>query len=340
MFSAVDTTADAKADSAPQAFPLVPAKMKAIAYDDYGGVDRLKLIELPSPAKFPGSVLIRVHAAGVNPIDGRLRRGEAKWILPGGFPRIPGYDVAGQVIEGDFEAGLQPGDRVLAFLNSMRGGGYAEYARCAVSGVAKIPSNLSYEEAAAIPLAGSTALQSLRDKGAIKREDRVLINGASGGVGSLAVQIAKDYGGRVTAVASGENEEFVRQLGADEYIDYQQYRFTQVGRSWQLIFDVAGTSSFWKSRRSLVKGGRFISTEPALPHFLASLITTMTTRRGRVILAKPNAGDLGELIALCQSGNLRVTIADVLPLASAAEAQHRLAAGGHRGKYVLRIPWH
>ena len=315
----------------------VPYMMKAVTYDEYGGADSLELTEIATPIRLPGSVIIQVHAAGVNPIDVRLRRGEAKWLLPGGFPRVPGYDVAGYVVEGDPGTGLRAGDRVLAFLDSMYGGGYAQYARCAVSGVAKIPVNMSFEKAAAIPLAGSTALQSLRDKASIKPGDRVLINGASGGVGAFAVQIAKANQAHVTAVASGKNEDFVRSLGADDFIDYQKQRFTRLGRSWQVIFDAAGKSSFWKSRRSLVKGGRFVSTEPGLGGLMTTMISKAFPRHGYVMLARSNADDLAELIGYHQSGQLNVTLADALPLDCAAQAQQRLEAGGHVGKYILEV---
>lgn len=316
---------------------VAPPTMQAVVYDAYGGADRLHTREISTPVRLPGSVLIRVHAAGVNPIDYRLRRGEAKWILPGGFPRVPGYDVAGEIAEGDPEAGLQSGDRVLGFLGSPYGGAYAQYARCAIAGVAKIPANLSFEQAAAIPLAGSTALQSLRDKGEITPGDRVLINGASGGVGAFAVQIAKAYGAQVTAVCSAKHAEFVRSIGADDFIDYQQQSFSQLGRTWDLVFDAAGKSSFWKARRALTRDGRYVSTEPNLVGALTGIVSKLLTRRSSVMLARPRASDLAELVSLHQAGKLSVTLAGVLPLDQAAQAHQQLESGGHCGKFVLKI---
>jgi NADPH2:quinone reductase len=166
-------------------------RMRAVLFDSYGEPDQLYEDSTSVPGRLPGSVVIRVRAAGVNPIDARLREGEGRWILPGRFPRIPGYDVAGEVVDGDRSAKLRKGDRVMAFLTNPYGGGYAQFARCAIDGVARIPDWLSFEEAAATPLAATTALQGLRDHGALKPGDRVLINGASGGVGVFAIQIAK-----------------------------------------------------------------------------------------------------------------------------------------------------
>ncbi len=296
---------------------FVPANMRAIVYDDYGDADQLHSQTLATPTRAPGTVLIRVHAASINPIDVRLRRGEAKWILPGGFPRVPGYDVAGVIAEGDPQAGLHPGDRVLGFLENIYGGGYAQYARCAVSGVAKIPEDMGFEQAAALPLAGTTALQSLRDKGSIKPGDRVLINGASGGVGALAVQVAKSLGAYVAGVASGKHEAFVRSLGADAFIDYEERRFTELGRGWQVIFDVAGTSSYWNARHVLMQDGRYVSLEPNLQGFASSLAANLLPQHGYVVLVHPCASDLVDLINLYQSGQLQVTLADVLPLEQA-----------------------
>lgn len=315
----------------------VPRTMRAIVYKRYGDPGCLQLAELKAPWRSPGSVVIRVHAAGVNPIDARLRSGEAKYLLPGGFPRVPGYDVAGQIVDAAGDTGVQVGDRVLAFLDKLYGGGYAEYAKSSVAGVAKIPDAMSYEEAAAIPLAGSTALQGLRDKGRIKSGNRVLINGASGGVGAFAVQIAKAYGAVVTGVASGEHREFVLELGADDYIDYQQEDFAASERKWDLVFDAAGKRSFRNVRPVLHRGGRYVTTEPSLHAMAVTLLTSFASRRSSTMLTRPKNEDLVELIRLYQSDQLGVTLADVIPLEHAAEAHRRLESGGHRGKYVLRV---
>jgi NADPH:quinone reductase-like Zn-dependent oxidoreductase len=311
--------------------------MSAIAYGRYGDADVLHPAMMPTPRVKQGEVLIRVHAASLNPIDYRIRRGEIKWLLPGGFPRIPGYDVAGRVVEERSDGRFSIGDRVFAFLENRLGGGYAEYAVCSVKSCAKMPEKMTYEEAAAIPLAGTTAIQSLRDHGKITPESRVLINGASGGVGAFAVQIAKSYHAHVTAVAGGSNQQFVQELGADEFIDYAKSDFTTMNRTWDLIFDAAGKSSYMAARAALNSDGRYVSTEPSVKGAFFSLVTKLLSKRGRVMLAKPRASDLEKLALLYDSGQLKVTVSDVFDLDDAAKAQRRLESGVERGKIVLRI---
>ncbi len=262
----------------------LPETMQAVVYEAYGTADVLRRREVSTPPPDPRRVTIRVNAAGVNPIDYRLRKGQAKWLLPGHFPRIPGYDVAGEIVLAPADSPLQPGMRVLAFLDNRYGGAYAEYACCGVDSVAVIPPSLSYEDAAALPLAGSTALQSLHTHGKLRRGERVLINGASGGVGAFAVQIAHADGAHVTGVASGANESFVRSLGADEFYDYRETDFTKSNQKWDLVFDAAGKSSYLKCRPVLNRGGRFVSTEPNVSGAMASLLTRLTSKRASIML--------------------------------------------------------
>lgn len=314
------------------------ASMRAITYDRYGGPEVLRLSQVERPADAPGHVQIRVAAAGVNPVDCRMRQGEMRLLLPGGFPRVPGYDVSGWVLRADEETGLRPGDRVLAMLDHVYGGGYAEQATCSNDSVVKIPDSLSFEEAAGLPLAGSTALQSLRNHGHLKTGDRVLINGASGGVGSLAVQIAKAFGGRVTGVASGRHRSFVQSLGADEFIDYEQEDFTGFkDRHWDIVFDAAGKSSYTACHSVLAEDGHFVSTEPSVQGLLVSLFTWPLSKSGRVMLARSRGDDLRQLVDLVHRGALRVVIDDLFPLEEAADAHRRLEQGGSIGKLVLRV---
>lgn len=310
--------------------------MKGVYYENYGPPEVLRYGDLPTPSAAGGQVRLRVVAASVNPIDWRLRSGEMRYLLPGGFPRVPGYDVAGYIHDGGESEGLSPGTRVMALLDSMFGGGYAEWAVCSVRSVAVIPDRMTFEEAAGLPLAGSTALQSLRDHGRIRTGDRVLINGASGAVGGFAVQIAKAYGAHVTGVASGESAEYVRSLGANDFIDYHVTDFTQADRHWDLVFDAAGKSGFRQARRVLEKHGRYVSTEPSMTGLMTSIATLATSQQGRVMLARSRSQDLEELIRLYSVDQLRVTVDDVLPLEEAADAQRRSESGKARGKVVLR----
>ncbi len=310
--------------------------MRAIIYKDYGGPDVLHLVELPASKPAKDEVVIRVLAAGVNPIDARLRAGEMKFLLPGGFPRIPGYDVAGVIEECSGNCTLPKGTRVMAFLDSKYGGAYAEFANCSESSLAAIPDSMSFEEASAMPLAASTALQSLRDHGQIKPQVEVLINGASGGVGSFAVQIAKAHGARVTGVASGKHETFVRSMGADDFIDYELQDFIDMDRRWHIIFDAAGKSTFSDARKVLTRNGTFVSTEPNLRGLIVSLVTWPCKQKGRVMLARSRADDLRELVRLYSAGLLQVSIAEVFSLEDATKAHEKLEKGGFCGKLVIR----
>ncbi|MCG6155927.1 NAD(P)-dependent alcohol dehydrogenase [Rubinisphaera margarita] len=311
--------------------------MRAVVYKDYGGPEVLELVERERPQPARDEVLIRVAAAGINPVDARLRSGEMKWLLPGGFPRIPGYDVAGVIEQVGSQANFQVGQRVLAFLDHVYGGGYAEYAVCTHSSVVEIPDSMTFDEAAALPLAGSTALQSLREYGHLKSGMTVLVNGASGGVGSLAVQIAVADGAVVTGVASSDHEDFVRSLGAAEFIDYRRHEFTSLKQSWDLVFDAAGKSSFKASRPVLAKDGTYVSTEPSLRGLVVSLTTLPLEKQGRVMLARSRKEDLSELVRLSVEGHLKIHVADSIPLSQASDAHAKIEKGGFCGKIVLNV---
>ncbi len=314
--------------------PIGPT-MRAIEYDHYGDASLLHVADHPVPRRLPGQLLIEVAASSVNPIDYRFRRGDLKGIIPFGFPRVPGYDVAGIVVETDSGCGFVEGERVMAFLDHTRGGALADYAVCAVSSAAKIPDSMPMEEAAAIPLAGTTALQSLRNHGKIKTGQSVLINGASGGVGMFAVQIAKSFGCHVDAIASGHNREFCMSLGADHFYDYEKDDFTKSTERWDIIFDVAGKAHYLNARAVLKDGGHFVSTEPNIEGMLVSILTWPLSKSGQVMLAVPSGDDLKELIRLYELGKLRVTIDSRFPFEQAADAHRRIESGVDHGKVVL-----
>jgi NADPH2:quinone reductase len=314
-----------------------PRTMQAIVFDDYGDASVLHSERIAVPKRTTGEVLIEVHATSVNPIDYRIRRGEMKGLLPGGFPRVPGYDVAGVVVDCEDGDPLNPGDRVMAFLRHARGGACAEFATCAIDAVAVLPMSMSMEVAAAIPLAGTTALQSLRDHGQMETGEHVLVNGASGGVGMFAVQIAKAYGCTVTAVASGRNEAFCRSLGADDFLDYEKVDFTKANEHWDIVFDAAGKSGYWDSRSVMNDGARYVSTEPDVQGMLMTVLTWPLSKSGTVMLAKPKASDLQELIRLHEAGQLNVTIDSRFEFAHVADAHRRIESGVDHGKVVITV---
>lgn len=309
--------------------------MQAVVYDQYGDASVLHSAERPRPERGSSEILIEVRAISVNPVDYRLRRGEMKGLIPFGFPRIPGYDVAGVVAECSADQAVEIGDRVMAFLSHTRGGASAEYATCGVDSVAKIPDKMPFDVAAAIPLAGTTALQSLRDHGALESGQRVLVNGASGGVGMFATQIAAARGAKVDAVASGANEEFCRSLGAERFFDYRQIDFTQLDERWDLVFDAAGKSTYRAARRVLKNPGRYVTTEPDLRGIAMTLLSWPLSKKGRAMLAKPRAADLEELISLWSAGNLETTIDRRFEWPNVADAHRRVEQGVDRGKVVI-----
>ena len=309
--------------------------MRAVEYDQYGDAEVLHMADHPVPLRLRGQLMIEVLASSVNPIDYRFRRGDMKGLIPFGFPRIPGYDVAGIVVETDSDSSFAVGDRVMAFLDHTRGGALADYAVCSDSVAARIPDSMSMQEASAIPLAGTTALQSLRDHGKIKSGQTVLVNGASGGVGIFAVQIAKHYGCHVDAIASGPNREFCLSLGADHFYDYAQDDFTKSNERWDIVFDVAGKAHYLQARAVLKEGGHFVSTEPSIKGLLMTILTWPLSKSGQVMLADPSGDDLRELIRLYESGKLNVTIDSTFPFEQAAQAHRRVEEGVDRGKVVL-----
>ncbi len=309
--------------------------MNAMVYDDYGDASVLHAAKLPVPEIDIDEVLIEIHASSVNPVDYRLRSGQMKGLLPGGFPRVPGYDVAGVIAECKADSPFQVGDRVMAFLDSARGGACADYAACGIDSVAKIPDSMPTDVAAAMPLAGTTALQSLRDHGKMQPGDHVLINGASGGVGMFAVQFAKAFGCHVDAVASGDNRDFCMELGADHFYDYQKTNFVDSVEQWDVVFDASGKASYWETRDVMNSGGRYVSTEPDVKGMLMTVFTWPLSKSGTVMLAKPNAGDLRELIRLYEQGKLKITIDSRYSMRDVAEAHRRVEKGVDRGKVVL-----
>jgi NADPH:quinone reductase-like Zn-dependent oxidoreductase len=319
--------------------------MKAAAIDGYGGPERLTIRAMPVPNPGVGKVLIRVRAAAVNPVDWKIRRGQLRLVKPASFPLILGYDVAGEIAAvGPEVTRFAQGDPVFALLDGPHGGGYAEYAVASEKAVAALPAGLSWEEGAAIPLAGTTALQALRDRGELVAGERALILGGAGGVGHFAVQIAKALGAHVTATSSARNLPFLWQLGVDRAIDYHQEEWETDDASYATVFDAVGASSFAEAEPVLAEdGGIYVTTLPGPAAFLAALKTTASRlwgkqQRARWVVARAKAEDLAVLARWAERGQLRPAIERVFPLDEIAQA-HTLSEGGRvRGKLVVRIP--
>jgi NADPH:quinone reductase-like Zn-dependent oxidoreductase len=318
--------------------------MKAMVYHSYGPPDNLELQEVETPAVEDNQVLVKVHVASVNPLDWHFLTGTPflARIMAGGLlkpkQKILGVDLAGRVeAVGRNVTRFQPGDEV--FGGCGKGGAFAEYVCAGEEELQRKPANVTFEQAAAAGAAAHTALQGLRDGGQITAGQDVLINGASGGVGSFAVQIARSFGANVTGVCSTRNLDRVRSIGADQVIDYTREDFAQNRQRYDLIFDVAAKRSFSDCRRALKPAGIYVTTEfsPALA--LAGLWASMTGDQQLVSrLAKPpSQTDWAFMKALLESGQVIPVVDRCYPLREVPEALRYLREGHARGKVVITI---
>jgi NADPH:quinone reductase-like Zn-dependent oxidoreductase len=317
--------------------------MKAIARTKYGPPDALQFMEVEKPAPNDNEVLIKVRAASINPLDFFTMRGVPLLRLIPGL-RTPkdqriGVDVAGQVeAAGRNVSQFRPGDEVFGVAR----GAFAEYACATEDKLALKPANISFEEAAAVPVAGITVLQGLRDKGQIQRGQKVVIDGASGGVGTFAVQIAKSFGTEVTAVCSSRNMETARSIGADHVIDYTRDDFTRSGQCYDLILGANAHHSIFQYRRALNQGGIYVVVGGDLARIfqamlLAPLLSRMGSKKTRFFIAKINQKDLVVLKGLLEAGKVVPVIDRRYPLSDAAKALGYLEQRHARGKIVLTV---
>jgi NADPH:quinone reductase-like Zn-dependent oxidoreductase len=320
--------------------------MKAIVRETYGSPDVLHLSDVPVPTIGDADVLVRVHAASANAGDWHLLRGTPfPFRLVAGL-RTPKFKIIGTDIAGRVEAvganvtQFRPGDEVFGELSRCGFGAYAEFAAAPEEALALKPANLSFEEAAALPTAGCTALQGLR-KGRIQRGQRVLINGASGGVGTFAVQIAKTFGTEVTAVCSTRNADVVRSIGADKLIDYTKDDFATHDQRYDLILAANGDRRIWDYRHALTANGSYAMTGGSNRQLTDALVFGPLLSMGRQkfgnVLVKPNQADLLVLKELCETGKVRPVIDRRFPLSEVPAAVRYLEAGHARGKVVISI---
>ncbi len=304
--------------------------MQAIRYHDYGGPEKLVLETAPWPVPKAGEVLVRVRAAGVNPVDWKFRRGNMKAMMPLQFPQVPGFDVAGTVEAlGEGVTGLKVGDAVYG-----RGSGtYAEYAIAPAAQLAPKPAKLSFEEAGGVNIAAVTAWCGLFDSAGLQAGQHVLISGAAGGVGHVAVQLAKWKGAHVTGTASSGNVEYVKSLGAEKVLDYATTKPASLGRTMDAVFDTVGGGAQGPLWDALKPGGVFVTIAGRISDDDAKKHDARTAP----VSAKTTTDLLVKIAGLIDTGKVKVHIARVLSLADAAKA-HTLSETGHgRGKIVLKV---
>jgi len=323
--------------------------MKAIVYTEYGPPDVLQLKEVEKPTPKEGEVLVKIQAASANALDWHALRGTPfLQRLESGFPHpkntILGADVAGQVeAVGEKVTQFQPGDEVYGDLYWCGLGAFAQYVCIPQNSLALKPANISFEEAAAVPQAAFTALHAVRDQGQIQRRQKVLINGASGGVGTFAVQIAKSFGADVTGVCSTRNLEMVRSIGADQVIDYTQEDFTQNGQQYDLIVDIVANHSLSDLKHALsTKGICVVVGFSTIAHMLqVRLLGPWMSRNGAkkmgMLMPEENENDFAVLNELLETGKVVPVIDKHYTLSDAPEAIRYLEKGHARGKVVITM---
>lgn len=324
--------------------------MKAIIFTQYGSPDVLELKDIEKPTPADNEVLIKVHAASANPLDWHLMRGEPFIARLEGGLRKPkhnqlGADAAGTVEAiGSMVTRFKPGDEVFGDIFASKLGSFAEYAVAPEHTLALKPANITFEQAAAVPVAAYTALQGLRDKGQIQAGQKVLVNGASGGVGHIAVQIAKSYGTEVTGVCSTRNLEMVRSIGADHVIDYTKEDFTKSGQQYDLIFDAVGNYSLFDYNPALKPNGiasvaGFTTLSRLFPIMIfGPLVSRFGNKEiGLMGTAQSNQKDLLIIQELLKSGKIVPVIDRSYPLSETADAIRYLETMRARGKVVITV---
>jgi NADPH:quinone reductase-like Zn-dependent oxidoreductase len=305
--------------------------MKAIRIERYGNEDVVELADVERPSPAAGQILVKVKATAVNPVDWKIRDGLGE-LFGLRLPLILGCEVAGMVEEaGGGVKDFAQGEEVYGYLGA-HSGGYAEYVAAPASEFARKPGNVDFDTAASVPVGALTAWQGIFDHGKLASGQRILITGASGAVGSMAVQLAKTKATRVIGSGSGRNEKFVRALGADEFIDYKAEKFEEKVSGVDVVFDTVGGDTQERAFQTLKRSGYLVSTvNPPSPEKAKQFGVSVA-----MVLMMPNPEQLAEINRLLESGKLTVRVARVLPLAEAKKALQLSATGRTDGKIILR----
>lgn len=310
--------------------------MKAIVIDQYGDREELKEREIKKPKPKADEILIEVHSASVNPIDWKLREGYLKEMFAFDFPIILGWDASGIVKEkGNKVESLKVGDRVFVRPELTNRGTYAEYTTAKENLVAKIPDNINFKQAAAVPLAGLTAYQCLTDVGNLEKNDKVLIHAGAGGVGSFGIQIAKNLGAYVATTGSTKNVEFLESLGADEVIDYTKADFAEILADYDLVVDTLGGEIQTKSLGILKKGGKLVSiVEEPDPQVVKEKEVEATLH-----WLIPNGDQLATLAEMMEKEKLKAIVGSEFPFSEKGlKDAHKLSESHHaRGKIIINV---
>lgn len=312
--------------------------MKAAIIDRFGEPEVFKMTDMPQPDIAPDEIMVQAVAGSVNPIDWKQRKGKHRFILGAPFPIILGYDVAGIVVKtGSAISHFKEGDRVCGVLRNKYGGGLAEFIKGRENYFTRVPEDIELSLTAALPLAGLTALQALRDKAELSPGKRVLIIGAAGGVGSFAVQIAEILGAKITAVSSTPHFDFLRKISNVELIDYQKQSVFALEQKYDIIFDTIGKYTFPECLKILKPGGIHVNTLPR-PKILIYKFRSLFTRskRAKTLLMKNSRADLEVLVSWVREGKLKIAIDKTFSLEEIAAAHKYIEEGHTEGKILIR----
>ena len=310
--------------------------MRKAVNASYGGIEVISLIEIDIPKMASNEVLVKVNAAGLNPKDIMVRKGKFKLFTGRKMPQAIGFDFAGTIEDANHHD-FQKGDKVFGMLNGWRGGCCADYINVGVNELYIMPNNINFKEAAGIPLAGQTALQALRDIGKIKTGQSVCINGASGGVGTLAIQIAKELGAVVTTISSSQNISLCQSLGADNSLSYQQMNILDSKDNFDVFFDVFGNYSFNKTKHLLTAKGVYITTVPNAEILIEQLHNIFRKNKARIVVVKSKAEDLRWLSETINNQKITPIIDKTYDFEEIKVAQQYIESKRAKGKVILEV---
>ena len=332
--------------------------MRALIFKRYGGPEHIEFVDIPRPVPKPDEILVQIHAAGLNPIDHMIPKGTFKPILHFKLPATLGSDLAGVVVEvGNRVTRFKPGDAVFASVFDLGAGSLAEFAVVPENAAALKPSNLDFVQAASIPMVGLTAWQALKERARLESGQKVFIPAGSGGIGTFAIQLAKHFGAKVGTTTSTGNIELVRNLGADEVVDYKKQEFEDVLRDYDVVLGTVRGDSVQKSLRILKPGSAVVSLigppdaafarargMNVLMKFVFGLLSRNIIRRARkkgagysFLFVHPDGGQLAAIGELLEAGKIRPVIDQVFPFVQAKEAFAYLEKGRARGKVVVQM---
>lgn len=312
--------------------------MKQIQVHQFGGPEVIKTVEVEMPQLDHWEVLVKVKYASANPKDVLLRKGKLKAYLSISFPLTLGQDLSGVIVKvGKKVTEFKKGDHVFGMTNRHNNGTLAEYVKMTPNEICLMPENLSFETAASVPLTAQTALQALKDIANVQTGQRVCINGASGGVGVFAIQIAKALGAHVTAVSSAKNQAFCMELGADEHIDYAEKPIKNWPTDFDVFFDVFGNYA-WRTSRHLIKEkGWYLTTVPNAKNIGDTILSYLKIRKSRLVVVESHTSDLMILKEWLESGQLKPVVEASYPMHQLAEVHHRLETKRTVGKLVVQV---